>query len=149
MEPVCEAISLFVDVLEISERSGATVVIASPEARPTTILSINSSGEASQWLGWNTYLPARTTSQCGAANIITLPRTFNIPVTLILPVSCSLRATAELMMDPANPPKVNTAVAAEYRVESNPRQSGNAAREEERTVLHVMDDSGKFSSEMW
>lgn len=98
---------------------------------------------------WSTYLPARTTSQCGAANIITLPTTFNNPVTLILPVACSLRVTAELMMDPANPPKVNTAVAAEYRVELNPRQSGNPPREAERTEVHVMDDSGKFSSEMW
>lgn len=40
MDPVCEAMSLFVDVFEISERSGGTVVIASPEARPTTILVI-------------------------------------------------------------------------------------------------------------
>lgn len=39
MGPVWDAMSLLVDVVEISDRSGGTVVIASPEARPTTILT--------------------------------------------------------------------------------------------------------------
>lgn len=54
------------------------------------------------------------------------------------------------MIDPINPPSVNTAVAAEYRVDVNPRQSGSAPQAEDRAALeHVMDDSGKLSSEMW
>jgi hypothetical protein len=68
----------------------------------------------------------------------------------MLPVACSLRVIEELMIDPINPPSVKTAVAAEYRVEVNPRQSGNAPKDDAGAALeHVMDDSGKLSSEMW
>jgi hypothetical protein len=71
---------------------------------------------------------------------------------LMLPIACTRSATFELIRDPASPPSVKMAVAAEYRRESMSRHGGNtlfATRRSEAVELHVMDASGKLSSEMW
>lgn len=70
----------------------------------------------------------------------------------MLPVACTLSETLELIRDPANPPSVKIAVAAEYLRESMPRHGGStllALSRSEAVELHVMDASGKLSSEIW